>query len=198
MSFSVAAFAYVGVETVAAPALEARWPDAASTPPTTPTTEAHRPSKNNTLPRVPKASQPGPDNTQISTASTHSGNDGIPLATLTPEGRQLSPDGTPPQTPASEASPPTTANSRTGAAGIETGDAGAQTGSQTSGDQLLIGKTIKLSALYIPIVATIAYVLSGALATLDISRDDCRLPGLSWINHPGLAECSNPQSANPS
>lgn len=46
----------------------------------------------------------------------------------------------------------------------------------------LIGKTVKFSAIFISVLATIAYSLSGLLATFDIARDDCQLPRLSWIN----------------
>ncbi|UNI16544.1 hypothetical protein JDV02_002970 [Purpureocillium takamizusanense] len=47
---------------------------------------------------------------------------------------------------------------------------------------LLIGQTVKFSAVYIPVLATIAYVLAGVLASFNIRRDDCRLPRLSWAD----------------
>ncbi|KAK0631514.1 amino acid permease-domain-containing protein [Immersiella caudata] len=45
----------------------------------------------------------------------------------------------------------------------------------------LIGSSVKFSAIYISVLATIAYSVSGALVSLDISRADCQLPRLSWL-----------------
>ncbi|KAK4444116.1 amino acid permease-domain-containing protein [Podospora aff. communis PSN243] len=45
----------------------------------------------------------------------------------------------------------------------------------------LIGSSVKFSAIYISVLATIAYSLSGTLVSLDISRADCDLPRLSWL-----------------
>lgn len=45
----------------------------------------------------------------------------------------------------------------------------------------LIGNTVKFSAIFISVLATIAYTLGGVLGTLDISRTDCQLPRLSWL-----------------
>lgn len=51
---------------------------------------------------------------------------------------------------------------------------------RTDGD-LLIGQTVKFSSVYIPVLATIAYVIAGVLASFNIRRDDKRLPRLSWV-----------------
>lgn len=53
---------------------------------------------------------------------------------------------------------------------------------RTDGD-LLIGQTVKFSSVYIPVLATIAYVIAGVLATFNIRRDDQRLPRLSWVTN---------------
>ncbi|KAJ6105480.1 proline-specific permease [Penicillium capsulatum] len=49
--------------------------------------------------------------------------------------------------------------------------------------QSVVGSTVKFSAIFIPVLATIAYTVSGVLGTLDISREDCQLPRVSWLNH---------------
>ncbi|KAF4585776.1 amino acid transporter [Ophiocordyceps camponoti-floridani] len=54
--------------------------------------------------------------------------------------------------------------------------------SKRNGDDLLISKTVKFSAVYIPMFATAAYTLAALLASLSIDRGDCHLPRLSWIN----------------
>ncbi|KND92785.1 Arginine permease [Tolypocladium ophioglossoides CBS 100239] len=53
--------------------------------------------------------------------------------------------------------------------------------SQQSDRSLLIGQTVKSTSVYIPVLATIAYVLAGVLASFNIRQDDCRLPRLSWF-----------------
>ena len=55
--------------------------------------------------------------------------------------------------------------------------------SRRSNEQLIIGKTVKLSALYLPVAATVIYVVGGVLAAFDMPRDDCRLPRLSWVDY---------------
>ena len=55
----------------------------------------------------------------------------------------------------------------------------------------LIGKTVQFSAIFISVLATAAYSLSGLLASFDIARGDCLLPRLSWINS---TECSSESS----
>ncbi|KAH8697603.1 putative proline-specific permease [Talaromyces proteolyticus] len=54
----------------------------------------------------------------------------------------------------------------------------------------LIGNSVKFSSIFISVLATIAYSVSGMLASFDIPRDDCQLPRLSWINSTESAECS--------
>lgn len=58
--------------------------------------------------------------------------------------------------------------------------------------ETLIGNTVKFSAIFISILATIAYTLSGVLATLDISRADCQLPRVSWLSPNDKGECEVP------
>jgi yeast amino acid transporter len=59
----------------------------------------------------------------------------------------------------------------------------------------LIGSTVKFSAIYISVLATIVYSVSGALVSLDISRADCQLPRLSWVTG-GADDCSDSHDAN--
>lgn len=46
----------------------------------------------------------------------------------------------------------------------------------------LIGNTVKFSAIWISVLATFGYTLTGVLATLEIPWNDCQLPRLSWMN----------------
>jgi amino acid transporter len=46
--------------------------------------------------------------------------------------------------------------------------------------QSLVSNTVKLSAVYIPVVVTIGYTLAGFLISLDMPRDDCALPRVEW------------------
>jgi amino acid transporter len=62
----------------------------------------------------------------------------------------------------------------------------------------LIGSTVKFSAIFISIISTIAYSLSGTLASFDIPRNDCQLPRLSWINVTATAECVVSPGSSPS
>lgn len=63
----------------------------------------------------------------------------------------------------------------------ESADGHAESGTgRPNGD--LIGKTVKFSAIFISVLATIAYTLGGVLGTLDISRDDPKLPRLAWLS----------------
>lgn len=64
--------------------------------------------------------------------------------------------------------------------------------SQRSSEGLLIGKTVKFSAIFISFLATIAYTLSSLLASLNMRRDDCWLPRLSWADSAGCSAPSNP------
>ncbi len=113
MSLSIAAYAYVGVEIVAASALEARWPK--------------------------KKEE------QASSATDTSS--GAPSASA------------------------------------------SASASVSASEGLLIGKTVKFSAIFISFLATIAYTLSSLLASLNIRMDDCWLPRLSWVDSAG---CSVP------
>ncbi|XWW93005.1 hypothetical protein V2A60_000933 [Cordyceps javanica] len=65
--------------------------------------------------------------------------------------------------------------------------------SERSSDELLIGQTVRFSSVYIPVLATIAYVLAGVLASFNIRRDDCRLPRLSWVDS---KECNSTSPSN--
>ncbi|PFH62087.1 hypothetical protein XA68_15178 [Ophiocordyceps unilateralis] len=56
------------------------------------------------------------------------------------------------------------------------------------GEELLISKTVKFSAVYIPILATVAYTLAALLASLSIDRSNCDLPRLSWIRSSCVSE----------
>lgn len=47
-----------------------------------------------------------------------------------------------------------------------------------------IGKTIKFTSIYFSFLAAVAYTLSGLFTSFDISRRDCNLPHLSWIERP--------------
>lgn len=53
----------------------------------------------------------------------------------------------------------------------------------------LIGSSVKFSSIWISVLAAVAYSLSGVLVSLDIPRDDCQLPRLSWVR--GATECSH-------
>lgn len=68
--------------------------------------------------------------------------------------------------------------------------------SDRSADHLLIGQTVKFSAVYIPVLATVAYILAGVLASFNIRRDDCRLPRLSWADSSHSQQCTlNPRAS---
>lgn len=56
--------------------------------------------------------------------------------------------------------------------------------SQRSIESLLVGKTVKFSSVYISVLATVAYILAGTLATFNMQRSDCSLPRLSWVISP--------------
>lgn len=66
----------------------------------------------------------------------------------------------------------------------------------------LIGKSVQFSAIFISFLATVAYTVSGLLATFDIERSDCQLPRLSWASNtdcissdPSSNQTSNSASA---
>lgn len=54
-------------------------------------------------------------------------------------------------------------------------------------DMSLIGNTVKFTAVFLSVLVTFAYCLTGLLATFDIPRDDCQLPRLSWVNSTGCS-----------
>lgn len=54
-----------------------------------------------------------------------------------------------------------------------------------------IGRTVKFSAVYIPFLAGIAYIVAGVLVTLNISWEDKRLPRISWVNGPVLNQTNS-------
>ncbi|PHH80287.1 hypothetical protein CDD80_2128 [Ophiocordyceps camponoti-rufipedis] len=46
-----------------------------------------------------------------------------------------------------------------------------------------ISRTLKVSAVYISIFATVAYTLASLLASLNVNYTNCKLPRLSWTNN---------------
>lgn len=63
--------------------------------------------------------------------------------------------------------------------------------SSSRSNDTLIGNTVKFSAIWISVMATLAYTLTSVLATLEISWDDCQLPRLSWVTS---TQCSSPST----
>ncbi|CAG8201606.1 unnamed protein product [Penicillium nalgiovense] len=57
-----------------------------------------------------------------------------------------------------------------------------------------VGRSFKFSAIFIPVLAMIAYTISGLLATLDIERKSCALPRLSWLSVDVEAGCTKPSN----
>lgn len=55
--------------------------------------------------------------------------------------------------------------------------------SQRSELSSLIGKTVKFSAIWISVLATLIYSLSGILISFNIQRTDCKLPRFSWARN---------------
>lgn len=53
---------------------------------------------------------------------------------------------------------------------------------QASSPETLIGGTVKFSAIYLSVLVGVAYTLSGMLVALNIEKEDCALPRLSWVN----------------
>ncbi|KAF3001350.1 hypothetical protein E8E13_006129 [Curvularia kusanoi] len=56
-----------------------------------------------------------------------------------------------------------------------------------------IGRTVKFSAIWIPFLATVVYVLAGILVTLNIKWNDDRLPRMSWVTGP---DTTGPSASN--
>lgn len=125
MSLSIATFAYVGVELVAASALEAKWP------------------------------RQSPSNEGAATDNSPQSYQFNNIMLQTTEERKI-----------------------------------------TADNYTLIGKTVKFSAIFISILATVAYTLSGLLATLDLSRKDHSLPSLSWAKEAGPSEGITPPGSS--
>ena len=65
---------------------------------------------------------------------------------------------------------------------LQDGERATSNISQRSNQASLIGKTVKFSAVFISILATIAYTLSGVLVSSGIDWQDCALPRLSWVD----------------
>ncbi|KAK8115135.1 amino acid permease-domain-containing protein [Apiospora kogelbergensis] len=70
--------------------------------------------------------------------------------------------------------------------------------SHRSQSETLIGRTIKFSSIYIPLLATIAYTIGGLLASFNIQWNDSQLPRLSWTqdnDNPEMTGTNTTQSA---
>ncbi|KAK7964951.1 hypothetical protein PG988_009955 [Apiospora saccharicola] len=63
--------------------------------------------------------------------------------------------------------------------------------SHRSQSETLIGRTIKFSSIYIPLLATVAYTIGGLLASFNIRWDDPQLPRLSWTQEDHGANSSD-------
>ncbi|KAJ5650891.1 proline-specific permease [Penicillium longicatenatum] len=63
---------------------------------------------------------------------------------------------------------------------------------RSSRDSPLVGSGVKFSAIYISVLATVAYTLSGFLVSIDIKSDDCKLPRVTWESK--NTDCQNPGS----
>ncbi|KAK7908212.1 hypothetical protein PG985_015515 [Apiospora marii] len=63
--------------------------------------------------------------------------------------------------------------------------------SHRSQSETLIGRTIKFSSIYIPLLATIAYTIGGLLASFNIQWNDPQLPRLSWTQEGPAANGSS-------
>ncbi|KAJ5928747.1 proline-specific permease [Penicillium verhagenii] len=59
-------------------------------------------------------------------------------------------------------------------------------------NNLLVGSGVKFSAIYISVLATIAYTVSGFLVSINIEAADCKLPRVTWDDH--YTGCSDPGS----
>ncbi|OQE39860.1 hypothetical protein PENCOP_c006G04402 [Penicillium coprophilum] len=57
-----------------------------------------------------------------------------------------------------------------------------------------IGKSFKFPAIFIPVLAMVGYTVSGLLATLNIERQSCDLPRLSWLPPDTEAVCGEPSN----
>lgn len=68
--------------------------------------------------------------------------------------------------------------------------------SQRSELSSLIGKTVKFSAIWISVLATLVYSLSGILISFNIQRADCKLPRFSWAQNATCVEASKSSGTN--
>jgi yeast amino acid transporter len=70
------------------------------------------------------------------------------------------------------------------------------TGVPQRANDTLIGNTVKFSSIYISILATIGYAVSGLLVSVNTPYNECQLPRLSYLNL-STAKCTNLTSACP-
>ncbi|KAJ5547624.1 proline-specific permease [Penicillium frequentans] len=71
-------------------------------------------------------------------------------------------------------------------------DAENSSGRRSCPDSPLVGSGVKFSAIYISVLATVAYTLSGFLVSIDIKSDDCKLPRVTWDTK--NTDCKDPGS----
>lgn len=71
-------------------------------------------------------------------------------------------------------------------------DAENPSGKRSRPDSPLVGSGVKFSAIYISVLATVAYTLSGFLVSIDIKSDDCKLPRVTWDTK--NTDCKDPGS----
>ncbi|KAJ5994333.1 proline-specific permease [Penicillium sp. IBT 35674x] len=71
-------------------------------------------------------------------------------------------------------------------------DAESPLGRRSRPDRPLVGSGVKFSAIYISVLATVAYTLSGFLVSIDIKSDDCKLPRVTWDTK--NTDCKDPGS----
>ncbi|KAL2812739.1 amino acid permease-domain-containing protein [Aspergillus granulosus] len=78
----------------------------------------------------------------------------------------------------------------------DTGDGGESQFAQSPNDSL-IGNTVKFSAKYLSLLATVSYSLSGLLVSFNIPWHHCHLPRLSWINTTTNLDCGSTSTSTP-
>lgn len=71
-------------------------------------------------------------------------------------------------------------------------DAEISSGKRSRPDSPLVGSGVKFSAIYISVLTTVAYTLSGFLVSIDIKSDDCKLPRVTWDTK--NTDCEDPGS----
>ena len=57
----------------------------------------------------------------------------------------------------------------------------------STASELLVGKTVRWSSAWIPVIVGVAYTVAGVLISFDIQRADCVLPRVTWLKH--LYDC---------